>query len=237
MAGLSRPSRPAWPWGAGEHVTTSPLSTPPTARHRPVRGVIGGTFDPPHIGHLILAEFARAELGLSEVVFIPASEPPHKTEQEVLPVEHRLAMVRLAIATNPHFVLSKIDIERPGPNYTVETLQLLRQRWGETVEIFFIMGLDSLVDFPTWYQPEQIIRLCRLAVMARPGYQVDMAALERAVPGISDRLVFIPAPLIGISSTNIKERVRRGETIKYLVPHAVEIYIHDHHLYLDQGSR
>lgn len=227
-------SAPTWSWGAGSHPTPSPLAEPPTARHRPARGIIGGTFDPPHIGHLILAEFARAELELSEVVFIPAGQPPHKRGREVQAVEDRLAMVRLSIATNPHFALSKIDIERSGPSYTVETLRLLRQEWGETVEIYFIMGLDSLVDLPTWHQPARLIQLCRLAVMARPGYQVDMAALERAVPGVADRVVFVPAPLIGISSTNIKERVRKGDTIAYLVPRAVEAYIHDHHLYLDE---
>lgn len=233
MAGIGRGFRPVWTWGAGEYVTPSPLNIPATARYRSARGVIGGTFDPPHVGHLILAEFARSELNLSEVVFVPAAQPPHKLDRKILPIEHRLAMVRLAIATNPHFALSKIDIERPGPNYTVETLSLLRERWGETVEIFFIMGLDSLVELPTWHQPTRLIQLCRLAVMARPGYQVDMAALERAVPGLSERLIFIPAPLIGISSTNIKERVSRGETITYLVPRAVEAYIHDHRLYRD----
>jgi nicotinate-nucleotide adenylyltransferase len=195
------------------------------------RGIFGGTFDPPHLGHLIMAESARAVLDLHEVVFVPAAQPPHKQGRTIQPAADRLAMVRLAIASNPHFALSTLELERTGPNYTVETLRLLRQQWGEQVELYFIMGLDSLIDLPLWYQPQEIIKLARLAVITRPGYQADLMSLETALPGVQERVALVPSPLIGISSTELRRRVFQGETITYLVPQMVEGYIYQHGLY------
>jgi nicotinate-nucleotide adenylyltransferase len=221
-----------WRWGRGH----SPLGHPATSRYRTARGIFGGTFDPPHIGHLILAEAARSELGLSEVVFMPAAQPPHKQGKVISPTEHRVAMVQHAIASNGRFATSLLDAEREGPNYTVDTMRLLREEWGNTVEIYFIMGLDSLIDLPSWYQPLELLNLVKLAVVARPGYHADMASLERALPGIVDRVIFVPAPLIGISSTAIRTRVQEGDSIRYLVPHGVETYIYEHQLYLGDGD-
>ena len=194
-------------------------------------GVLGGTFDPIHIGHLVAAEEVRAQLSLDRVVFVPAGLPPHKLTNDISSVEHRLAMVRLAIASNPYFTVSRVDIDRFGPCYTVDTIELLRDEWGGDVELYFIMGSDSLADVPTWHRPERLIRLCRLAVVERPGYQVDMEELERMLPGITSRVHFINSPQLDISSSDIQKRVQQGLPIKYQVPEAVEDYIYEHELY------
>ena len=194
-------------------------------------GVLGGTFDPIHIGHLISAEEARVELGLERVVFIPAGLPPHKLDHVMSPVEHRLAMVELAVASNPHFVVSGVDIDRLGPSYTVDTVELLRSEWGPGVEIYFVMGSDSLLDILNWHNPRRLIRLCRFAVVSRPGYQVDLGELDALLPGVASRVQMLNAPELTISSTDIQRRVREGLSIKYQVPEAVEDYIYQHKLY------
>lgn len=195
------------------------------------RGIVGGTFDPPHLGHLVMAEAARTQLGLEEVIFMPAAQPPHKQGQTISSLTHRLAMVRHAIADHEQFTLSTFEATREGLNYTTETMRLLRQEWGNQVELFFIMGLDSLIDLPKWYQPQQLIQLVRLAVIARPGYQANMDTLEYHLPGMTKRLAFAHAPLIGISSTDIRKRVEQGLSIRYLVPSGVEMYIEQWKLY------
>jgi nicotinate-nucleotide adenylyltransferase len=172
------------------------------------------------------------QLGLDRVVFVPAGLPPHKLTNHVSPVEHRLAMVKLAIAGNPYFTVSRVDIDRFGPCYTVDTIELLRTEWGPDVELYFILGSDSLADIFTWHKPERLIRLCRLAVVERPGYQVDMEELERMLPGITSRIHFVHSPQLAISSTDIQRRVREGLPIKYQVPEAVEDYIYEHGLYI-----
>lgn len=219
-----------WQWGAGRR-RASPLPMPSTASYPAQRGIFGGTFDPPHIGHLILAEAARSELGLSEVVFMPAGIPPHKQGRPITPTDQRVELVRRAVATNGRFALSTLDAYREGPSYTVDSMRLLREAWGSTVEIVFIIGLDSLVDLPGWYQAAELLKLVTFAVVARPGYHADMAQLERALPGLVDRVTFVPAPLIGISSTAIRERVKASDSIRYLVPPSVEQYIFRQRLY------
>lgn len=194
-------------------------------------GVFGGTFDPIHIGHLVSAEEARVELKLERVVFVPAGLPPHKLDHVMSPVGHRLAMVELAIASNPHFAVSRVDIDRFGPCYTVDTIELLRDEWGPGVEIYFIMGSDSLLDILTWHNPRRLIRLCRFAVVSRPGYQVDLDELDTLLPGLASRVQILDAPELAISSTDIQRRVREGLSIKYQVPEAVEDYIYQHGLY------
>jgi len=196
-------------------------------------GVLGGTFDPIHIAHLAVAEEARTQLGLDKVIFVPAGLPPHKMDVHVSPAEHRLAMVELAIAGNPHFEVSRVDIDRFGPCYTVDTIALLREEWGPDVEIDFIMGSDSLADLLTWHQPDRLIRLCRIVAVGRPGYRVDMDELERWLPGVSQRVLFINSPQLDVSSSDIQRRARAGESIKYQVPEAVERYIYEHGLYRD----
>jgi nicotinate-nucleotide adenylyltransferase len=196
-------------------------------------GVLGGTFDPPHIGHLILAEEARLALGLGQVLFVPAGAPWRKAGQELSPREDRLAMVRLGVGDNPHFAVSALEIEREGPSYTAETLAALREKLVADSEIFCILGQDSLADLPNWWQPQRIISLARLAVAARTAWEPAQAdALEREVPGISQRLVWLDMPRIDISSTAVRERVRRGLSIRYWVPPAVEEYISRHGLYV-----
>jgi len=194
-------------------------------------GVLGGTFDPIHIGHLVSAEEVWMELELERVVFIPAGLPPHKLDHAMSPVEHRLAMVELAIASNPHFAVSKVDVDRSGPCYTVDTIELLRDEWGPSVEIYFIMGSDSLLDILTWHNPRRLIRLCHFAVVSRPGYQVDLDELDALLPGLASRVQMLNAPELAISATDIQRRVREGLSIKYQVPEAVEDYIYRHKLY------
>lgn len=200
-------------------------------------GVLGGTFDPIHIGHLVAAEEVRAQLRLDRVIFVPAGLPPHKLTDYISPVDYRLAMVKLAVASNPYFTVSRVDIDRFGPCYTVDTIELLRDEWGPDVELYFIMGSDCLADMLTWHKPERLIRLCRLAVMERPDYRVDMEQLERLLPGITSRVHLINSPQLDISSTDIQRRVRDGLPIKYQVPEAVENYIYKHELYTGREDK
>ncbi len=194
-------------------------------------GILGGTFDPPHIGHLVIAEQAREKLKLDRVYFIPAREPPHKLNQVITPLADRVAMLRLALDENPFFTLSLVEAERPGPSYTVDTLRELRCELPAGTELFFIMGMDSLANLPTWHQPGELIQLCQLAVLRRPGYLADMQALEKKIPGLAARVVFIPAPELELSSTELQALVRAGQSIQYMVPDAVAEYIQEHHLY------
>jgi nicotinate-nucleotide adenylyltransferase len=178
-----------------------------------------------------MAEAARSQLGGSQVVFMPAAQPPHKEGQQIVAYTHRLEMLRLAIADNPFFTLSMVELMRQGPNYTIDTIQLLQKKSSPDIEFYFIIGLDSLRDFPTWHKASQLMQLVKLAVIARPGYQVDMASLEQNLPGIGKRVLFIECPLIGISSTQIRQTVRQGGSIRYLLPRPVERYIAEQGLY------
>jgi nicotinate-nucleotide adenylyltransferase len=193
-------------------------------------GVFGGTFDPPHLGHLILAESACDVLSLDRVLFVLAADPPHKRTIPITPVEHRLPMLNSAISANPRFVLSDVDMARPGPHYTVDTLRILQEQYP-SADFYFLLGGDSLRDMPSWYAPEGIIAQARLAVMGRQGSNIDLDGLESRLPGIIDRLVFVDAPAIGISATDLRERLRVGQSIRYLVPEAVRLYIEEHRLY------
>lgn len=194
-------------------------------------GVLGGTFDPPHIGHLVAAEEARVQLDLERVMFVPAGTPPHKLDRCVTHVTHRVEMIMRAVSSNPHFFVSLVDVERPGPSYTVDMLQVLRDRLESDTEIFFIMGMDSLIDLPNWHKPERLIELCRLAVVNRPGYNVNMSELGAVLPGIEPVIDYVSMPLIEVSSTDLADRVHRGQSIRYYVPAEVEAYIQAHRLY------
>lgn len=198
-------------------------------------GLMGGTFDPIHHAHLIVAEEVRAALNLSEMIFIPAGEPPHKAGRHRAAAQHRLAMVELAIASNPHFTISLVELDRPGPSYLVDTLRLLRKEWGTEVELSFIIGWDSLEDFPDWYQPAEILaQLTRLVVVHRPGYQNNPAynqQLETRLPGLMQKVCLVSVPQLDISSTDLRRRIAEKRPIKYQVPEAVEEYILTHNLY------
>lgn len=193
-------------------------------------GVLGGTFDPPHYGHLVLAETARVLLRLDRVLFVPAGQPPHKPNQPIASSRRRVAMVEAALADNPAFALSRVDLERPGPHYTVDMLALLAQR-HPGAELYFLMGGDSLAEFLAWRDPAGIVRWARLAVMQRSGWEADLAVLQHAIPGLRERLAWLDVPRLDISSTDLRRRVRAGLPLRYLVPPQVEAYIREHRLY------
>jgi nicotinate-nucleotide adenylyltransferase len=198
-------------------------------------GVLGGTFDPPHIGHLILAEEARLSLGLGQVLFVPAGAPWRKAGQELSAREDRLAMVRLAVGDNPDFAVSSLEVEREGPSYTAETLAELCAQLGRETEFFFIMGGDSLVDFPHWHEPQRILELAYLAVAERPEPEdvgLGESLAEEVAEAMRQRVVWLRMPRIDVSATAVRERVRRGLSIRYWVPLAVEKYIREHGLYV-----
>jgi nicotinate-nucleotide adenylyltransferase len=195
-------------------------------------GMLGGTFDPPHLGHLILAEEARCALGLDQVLLVPAAQPWRKSDRAVTPAAQRLAMLRLAVADDPYFDVSTLEIDRGGPTYTVETLAALRAELAPADELYFILGEDALLDLPYWHDPGRILRLAWLGVAARGGaLSADLDALERRLPGIRERARVVPMPQIGISSTDIRRRVAEGRSIRFLVPPAVAAYIAEHGLY------
>ena len=193
-------------------------------------GVFGGTFDPIHLGHLIVAAEMRHALDLDRVLFVPAARPPHKTTRPIGDDAHRLAMLALALAGNPAFEISTIELDRAGLSFTVDTLADLAVSLAPT-SLVFIMGEDSLRDLPTWHEPDRIASLAILAVAARPGVGIDLDAVVRAVPAARDRVRLVPIPLIGISATDIRRRVAAGEPIRYQVPSRVEDYIRRHDLY------
>lgn len=200
-------------------------------------GVLGGTFDPVHIGHLMAAAEAASALALSRVLFVPARQPPHKPADGLSAAEHRLAMLELAVAEEPAFAVSRIDLDRPGPHYTVDLLRALRREasLADGEALWFVMGADSLQDLPTWRDPETLVRLARLAVLGRPGYEPDMAALARVVPGVREAVDRLEMPLVGVSGTDLRRRVAEGRTIHYQVPRTVERYIARHGLYRSTG--
>jgi len=196
-------------------------------------GVIGGTFDPVHLGHLIIAEEARLRLGLSQVVFVPAGQPWLKQDSDISSGEHRLEMIRLAIAPNAFFRASAVDLERPGPSYTVDTLAALKRELGQEANLYFILGMDALAGLPTWKEPQKIVELCHLVAAKRSeAKDLDLDSLQRSIPGISSRVIILDNPLIDISSSDIRHRVAEGKSIHEMVPEAVERSIRERRLYL-----
>ncbi len=194
-------------------------------------GILGGTFDPVHIGHLAIAEEAREALGLDRVLFVPAGEPPHKVPGAVSPVRDRVAMVELAIEGNAAFEVSTVEIERTGPSYSADTVEALRGAFpGATLHL--ILSAETFAELPTWHEPDRLFEAARMAVVPREGYPApDPAWLGRAFPGREDRVDYLEWPRLWLSSTALRARVAAGRSIRYLVPPAVEAYIADHHLY------
>jgi nicotinate-nucleotide adenylyltransferase len=201
-------------------------------------GLFGGTFDPVHMGHLVVAEETRVRLGLDQVLFVPAGRPWFKADQAVSDARHRLAMVEMAIGGNPHFGLSDTEIRRPGASYTVDTLVELRDTHPGEIQVYVIAGLDALQEVDRWHRPLDVLALATLVGYARPGAQIlARGAIDSLRSGASEEVVVIEGPLIGISSSEIRERVARGLSISYLVPEAVERYIDEHGLYGDPRGR
>lgn len=195
-------------------------------------GVLGGTFDPPHLGHLIIAEEARVALNLDRVTFIPAGDPYQKTaEHEVSPSSHRLAMVRMAIAGNPAFERSTMETEHNGPSYTVDTLTRLHSRLGNGDGLWMIIGTDALAGLPQWKEPSRLLGLCRLAVAPRARDVSDLDQLESRLPGLKARVDRLEMGRVDINSSEIRRRVAAGKSIRYLVPEVVEEYIIANRLY------
>jgi len=192
-------------------------------------GVLGGTFDPIHMAHLIIAEEARTQLLLDYVIFVPTMVSPLKPGGTFFSNEDRYEMTRLAIQDNARFCVSRVDLDRKGPSFTVDTLKTIKACCTPGMQLFFIMGMDSLCSLTAWYRPEEIIRLARLAVISRPGFVPDLGALEEGLPGVSQATDLIETLKIGISATDIRARLRQGRSIRYLVPASVEAYIHDHY--------
>lgn len=200
--------------------------------------VFGGTFDPIHVGHLMIAEDVRGSLGLDQVLFVPTGQPWLKEHQPVSAAHHRLAMVSIATTDNPCFHVSSIEAMRPGPSYCIDTLIELHRTLGPEVDLYFLLGLDALAELDRWHQPNRVLELCTLVAVARPGStELDRSVLESVRPGASTEVLVVEAPLISISSTEIRERVLRKLSIKYRVPEQVEVYIHEHGLYKSRAEQ
>jgi nicotinate-nucleotide adenylyltransferase len=196
-------------------------------------GLLGGTFDPPHIGHLMLAEAARRKLGLDEVVFIPAGQPWVKASQRVSEACRRLEMVELATAGKPYFSVNDIEVKRPSPSYTWQTLDELRRQYPGD-ELFFILGWDNLTSLPSWREPGRIVQAACLAAAPRVGSpRPDLKALDAAVPGLAARTIILTEPEIDVSASAIRARVKLGLPIDHLVTAPVADYIERNALYRD----
>ena len=197
-------------------------------------GILGGTFDPPHLGHLLIAETARVALGLESVLFVPAGEPWLKSGQRITPAAHRLRMVQIATADNPDFCVSDCEVCRSGASYTVDTLRELRGAYRPETELYFIVGSDVLDQFHRWKEPDAILDLCRLAVIERPGGPADgIAVLSERFPDqvSSDAVVSVAGPRVDFSASELRRILAAGLSTRYQIPDAVAAYISERGLY------
>jgi nicotinate-nucleotide adenylyltransferase len=194
-------------------------------------GLFGGTFDPPHIVHLILASEAAHQFGLARLLWMLTPDPPHKQDQAISPIHHRLEMTRRAIGNDPLFELSRIDIDRPGPHYMIDTVRLLAAQ-DSNADIILLMGGDSLRDLPTWHQSADLVAAVhRIGVMRRPVDSFDLQALETQVPGLNEKIMFMDTLVHAISSSEIRRRVSGGEPYRYYVLPEIYEYIESNRLY------
>ncbi len=196
-------------------------------------GLLGGTFDPPHVGHLWLATLARDTLELDRVLLMPAPVPPHKLERRISPIEDRVALVAAAIAHDASLELSTLELDRPGPSYTIDTVERLLPTLGVGDEVILLMAVDSLADIDTWREPDRLLRLVRWAVGPRPGAPIaDRSWLVGRFGSDADRITMLEGPALDVSASAIRERVAAGRAIRYLVPERVEAEIAARHLYM-----
>jgi len=194
-------------------------------------GIFGGTFDPPHVGHLLIAEWAREQLGLERVIFVPSGTPPHKLSRARSSAPSRLAMTRLAVHGNPAFEVSALETRRRGPSFTIDTVRVFR-RAHEHSRLYLIIGADSLDEFHTWRDPDSIASEVTLAVAGRPGAASGPARAERRAPRrFASAVVWLDNPGLDVSSSGIRARARRGRSLRYLVPDRVARYIESHEFY------
>jgi nicotinate-nucleotide adenylyltransferase len=197
-------------------------------------GIFGGTFDPPHLGHLILAMEAASQLNLDRLLWMVTPDPPHKNNQVITPITTRIKLVQAALEGDPVFELSTLELERKGPQYALDTVRELRKLYPEA-EIIYLIGEDSLQDLPKWHEPKELIQeLDFLGVMHRPGGETKMQSLEKVLPGLSDKVKFIDAPLLEISSRQIRDRIQKHQPYKYYLPEKVFQVINTLGLYLDR---
>ncbi len=198
---------------------------------QPRLGIFGGTFDPIHIGHLLLAQEAASYMHLNRVYFVPAGQPPHKPGQPITPIRHRLAMSTIATRDNDLFAVSQLDADDQVPSYTADLLRRLQASLQIPVQIYFLMGMDSLRDLATWHQPEWLVDNCNLVALSRPTIRMDWSALEHRFPNIRHRVQVLDMPGLDVSGMNVRERLRTQHPIRYLVPPDVIRYIRQHRLY------
>lgn len=195
--------------------------------------IMGGTFDPIHFGHLAAAEAVKEELHCDKVLFIPSGNPPHKKMRTLTDVKHRFTMTAMAVSSNPDFELSNIEISRTGYTYTLDTVKQLLDFYNNNVELIFITGADAILEVETWYKVEELLKLCSFVAVNRPGY--EKSKLEQKLQYLqskyNSRLYSIDVPGLNISSTDIRNRVKEGRSIKYLVPEEIEKYIYKYELY------
>jgi nicotinate-nucleotide adenylyltransferase len=194
-------------------------------------GIFGGTFDPPHLGHLILASEALDQLKLDRLLWVLTPTPPHKLRQPVSPVEQRLELLLAAISGQTHFELSRVDLDRSGPHYAVDTVSLLQTQYP-ACDLIYLLGGDSLRDLPLWYQPKGLVkRVAGLGVMRRPGSTFDLSSLANHLPGIEQKVQYIDTPLLEISSSFIRQRIADGRPFQYFVPEKVFTIIQQKNFY------
>ena len=195
-------------------------------------GLLGGTFDPIHMGHLLIADAVRERLQLDSVIFIPAGRPWLKAGRDISQPDHRLAMVELAVGHHASYSVSNIELDRPGPTYTVDTLEQIRDEVGPEAELFLVLGMDSLRELSRWREPARLFEMCTLVGVSRPGFEdVKLSCLDEVVDGVSRRVELVRGPLVSISGTEIRNRVSKGQPVGACVPVPVEAYILEHGLY------
>lgn len=200
-------------------------------------GLMGGTFDPIHMGHLVTAEEARQQFDLDYVIFVPTGIPPHKEKEAVSLPEHRYLMTSLAVMSNPSFFVSRIEIDQKTPTYTIDTVRHFSFGKDPGPEVFFITGADAILEIFTWKDYEELLELCTFIAVSRPGYSLDHfhETLDRSCPELKQKVHLLEIPALAVSSTFIRERVALSKTIKYLTPEPVEQYIKKHGLYSSRG--
>jgi nicotinate-nucleotide adenylyltransferase len=209
--------------------------------NRAAVGILGGTFDPIHLGHLALARAARSSLGLDEILFVPAGLPPHKLGRPISPASDRLAMVELAVEGEPATAVSSIELDRPGPSYTFDTVRELldrAERADRPIDLTVILSAESFADLPEWHSADRLVELATIAVAPRPGHPLpEPTALADRLPGLVGRLAVIHGTLPDISASKIRARVAAGRPVDHLVPPRVAAYIEEHHLYREPSIR
>lgn len=200
--------------------------------------IMGGTFDPIHIGHLMTAEEVRNEMGVDQVIFIPTGQPPHKESKRVTASEHRYLMTVLATVENPHFNVSRIEIDRPGATYTVDTIKEIKELYGADTKIYFITGADAVHEILTWDRVDELMKICEFVAVTRPGYKRRQLKekVEELKGSFECKVHYLEVPALAISSSDIRARIKENRPIQYLVTQAVEQYIRKFKLYSEKGN-